>query len=41
MAPKAGSNKNHIASLGECGKSERSLEMIAGGNGEAIGKVSI
>ena len=26
--------------LGACGKSERSLEMIAGGNGEAIGKVS-
>ena len=25
---------------GACGKSERSLEMIAGGNGEAIGKVS-
>ena len=26
--------------LGACGKSERSLQMIAGGNGEAIGKVS-
>ena len=26
--------------LGECGKSEQSLRMIAGGNGQAIGKVS-
>ena len=26
--------------LGDCGKSEQSLRMIAGGNGQAIGKVS-